>query len=75
MKVATVTYLKENAHNLVVEEPRMITKNGNPAYVVQSAADYQYQQDTVALLKLLTLSERSALQNEYLSEQNVFDEQ
>lgn len=51
----------------------MITKNGNPAYVVQSASDYQYQQDTVALLKLLSLSEQSATQKEYLSEQDVFN--
>ncbi|MFT4937931.1 MAG: PHD/YefM family antitoxin component YafN of YafNO toxin-antitoxin module [Paraglaciecola sp.] len=73
MKITTVTYLKENANSLRVEEPLMITKNGNPAYVVQSASDYQYQQDTVALLKLLSLSEQSATQKEYLSEQDVFN--
>jgi len=51
----------------------MITKNGKPAYVVQSASNYQYQQDTLALLKLLSLSEQSAVQKQYLSEQDVFD--
>lgn len=73
MKITTVTYLKENANSLRVEEPLMITKNGKPAYVVQSASNYQYQQDTLALLKLLSLSEQSAVQKQYLSEQDVFD--
>lgn len=50
----------------------MITKNGNPAYVVQSATDYQYQQETIALLKLLTLSEQSAGLKGHLSEQDAF---
>ena len=73
MKITTVTYLKENANSLKVEEPLMITKNGNPAYVVQSAADYQYNQETIALLKLLSLSEQSGAQKGFLSEQDVFD--
>lgn len=74
MKVSTITYLKENANNLKVEEPLMITKNGKPAYFVQSAASYQYQQDTLALLKLLKLSEQSAAGKGYLSEQDVFSD-
>lgn len=72
VKVTTVTYLKANANNLQVEEPLMITKNGNPAYVVQAASDYEYQQESIALLKLLAISEKSSSSKGYLSEQEVF---
>nr|WP_136250292.1 type II toxin-antitoxin system Phd/YefM family antitoxin [Ningiella ruwaisensis] len=72
MKTTTVTYLKENANNLGVEEPLMITKNGKPAYVIQSASDYNYQQDRLALLKLLMLSEKSGKEKGYLLHEEVF---
>ncbi len=59
MKTETITYLKEHANTLELNEKLLITKNGKPAFVVQSYADYCYQQDSIALLKLLKLSEKS----------------
>ncbi len=59
MKTETVTYLKEHANTLELREELLITKNGKPAFVVQSYQDYQFQQDTLALLKMLKLSEKS----------------
>ncbi|TDP40511.1 prevent-host-death family protein [Idiomarina aquatica] len=59
MKTETVTYLKENANSLELNEELLVTKKGKPAYVVQSFADYEFQQETLALLKLLKLSEKS----------------
>ena len=49
-----------------------ITKNGKPAFVVQSYQDYQFQQDTLALLKMLKLSEKS-LQVAELSLDQAFE--
>ena len=59
MQTETITYLKEHANTLELREELLITKNGKPAFVVQSYQDYQFQQDTLALLKMLKLSEKS----------------
>jgi PHD/YefM family antitoxin component YafN of YafNO toxin-antitoxin module len=63
MHTETVTYLKENANKLSVDEPLLVTQNGKAKYVVQSYDDYQYQQDSIALLKLVNLAEKSASKN------------
>ncbi|MCJ8275185.1 MAG: type II toxin-antitoxin system Phd/YefM family antitoxin [Psychrosphaera sp.] len=57
MRTETITYLKKHAADLPVEDsPLTITQNGTPAYVIESARDYEKRQETVALLKLLALS-------------------
>jgi len=72
MKTETVTYLKENANSLELQEDLLVTKKGKPAYVVQSYADYEFQQETMALLKLIKLSEKS-LSKEALSLDEAFE--
>ena len=72
MKTETVTYLKENANSLELQEDLLVTKKGKPAYVVQSYADYEFHQETMALLKLLKLSEKS-LSKEALSLDEAFE--
>lgn len=62
MHTKTVTYVKANANNLEVNEPLLVTQNGNAKYVIQSYEDYQYQQESLALLKLINLAEKSAHQ-------------
>ena len=56
MHTETVTYLKENANKLDLDEPLVVTQNGKAKYVVQSFEDYEYQKESIALLKLLVLS-------------------
>lgn len=72
MQTETITYLKEHANTLELREELLITKNGKPAFVVQSYEDYQFQQDTLALLKMLKLSEKS-LQGTELSLDQAFE--
>ncbi|RUO48817.1 type II toxin-antitoxin system Phd/YefM family antitoxin [Pseudidiomarina aquimaris] len=72
MKTETVTYLKENANNLELKEELLVTKKGKPAFVIQSYDDYEFQQETIALLKLINLSEKS-LQHRELSLSEAFD--
>ncbi|WP_019677510.1 type II toxin-antitoxin system Phd/YefM family antitoxin [Arsukibacterium perlucidum] len=72
MKTETITYLKEHANTLELREELLITKNGKPAFVVQSYQDYQFQQDTLALLKMLKLSEKS-LQTAELTLDQAFE--
>lgn len=72
MQTETVTYLKEHANTLELHEELLITKHGKPAFVVQSYQDYQFQQDTLALLKILKLSEKT-LQNAKLTVDQAFE--
>ena len=59
MRTETITYLKENANNLTLDSELIITKNGKAAFVIQSIEDYEELRETIALLKLLKLSEKS----------------
>jgi len=59
MRTETITYLKENANNLTLDNELIITKNGKAAFVIQSIEDYEELRETIALLKLLKLSEKS----------------
>ena len=52
----------------------MVTQNGKPKYVIQDANDYEEQQQTIALLKLINLSERRARQNGLLDLGEAFDD-
>lgn len=72
MRTETVTYLKENANNLELREELLVTKKGKPAFVIQSYDDYEFKQETIALLKVLSLSEKS-LQNGELSLGQAFN--
>ncbi|MCJ8269800.1 MAG: type II toxin-antitoxin system Phd/YefM family antitoxin [Psychrosphaera sp.] len=65
MNTKTITYLKENPNNLELENELLITKNGKPAFVIQSIEDYEHQKETLALLKLIQLSEKSLEEGEY----------
>ena len=59
MRTETITYLKENANNLILDNDLVITKNGKAAFVIQSIEDYEELRESIALLKLLKLSEKS----------------
>lgn len=61
MHTETITNLKENANNLVLDNELVITKNGKAAFVIQSIEDYEELRESIALLKLMKLSEKSLL--------------
>ena len=73
MRTQTLTYLKEHANNLDLTSPLLVTQNGKARYVVQSVEDYEFQQDSLALLKILNLSENSSKQNSLTIEQAFAD--
>ena len=57
MPIETISYLKQNAADLCVEEPLVITQNGKPKYVVEDYAQHQFKNEALAMIKLVTLSE------------------
>ncbi|MCW8354705.1 type II toxin-antitoxin system Phd/YefM family antitoxin [Marinomonas pontica] len=73
MNIQTVSYLKANANNLSLDDPLHVTQNGKEVYVVQDSHAYYEQQETIALLKLINLSERSLNQKGELSLDEAFD--
>lgn len=73
MNIQTLSYLKANANNLSLDDPLHITQNGKEVYVVQDSQAYYRQQEIIALLKLINLSERSLNQKGELSLDEAFD--
>jgi PHD/YefM family antitoxin component YafN of YafNO toxin-antitoxin module len=71
MQTETLSYLKEHANHLELSGPLLVTQNGKARFVLQNAEDYEYQQETLALLKLLILSDKS-LEKDTLSFDQAF---
>ncbi|WP_024592163.1 MULTISPECIES: type II toxin-antitoxin system Phd/YefM family antitoxin [unclassified Pseudoalteromonas] len=65
--VKPISYLKANAAKIAAElkndgEAYIITQNGEAAMVVQSVAEYEQTQETLAMLKMLTQSDKDIKQ-------------
>ena len=58
MKVETISYLKQNAANLDLEEPMLITQSGKPVFRIESEQSARLRDEGIAILKLMNLAER-----------------
>lgn len=58
MRVGTISYLKQNAATLNVEEPIVVNKSGNPVFLIESEVSTQLKDQGIVLLKLMNLAKR-----------------
>ena len=73
MKVETISFVKKNAATLELSEPILVTQNVVPAYVIESYEQHQERQNAIALLKLLTLSEKDKAAGNVFSKDQLLD--
>lgn len=71
MKVETISYVKKNVAALNLSEPILVTQNGIPAYVIESYEAQQERESAIALLKLLTISEKDKADGNLLSKEQL----
>ncbi len=73
MRTETLSYVKEHANHLEIDSPLLITQKGKARFVLLNAEDYEYQQESLALLKLLVLAEKTTGDNAESIEQAFAD--
>ncbi len=77
--IKPISYLKSNAADIVKEfainpEALIITQNGEAKMVVMDIHEYERQQETFALLKLIALGRREFEQGNYQEADAFFAE-
>ncbi len=77
--IKPISYLKSNAADIVKEfasnpETLIITQNGEAKMVVMDIHEYEKQQETLALLKLLAMSNNDISRGDYQDAESFFDE-
>ena len=71
MRIETISYVKKNAAALELDEPIVVTQNGVPAYVIESWEAQQEREQSIALLKLMTLSEQDKAEGLIMSKEEL----
>jgi len=74
--IKPISYLKANAAKIAAElkndgEAYIITQNGEAAMVVQSVAEYEQTQETLAMLKMIAQSDKDIKQGKVLDAKTV----
>ncbi|PPD05708.1 MAG: prevent-host-death protein [Methylobacter sp.] len=77
--IKPISYLKSNAAKVIEKlkaghQPMVITQNGEAAMVIQSVADYEQTQETLALLKILAQSQQAVAEGKTMPSAQVFND-
>ena len=75
-QIKPISYLKAHAAEVIrtlgeKREPLVITQNGEAKVVIQDIESYEQTQETIALLKILTLGDRQVEEGKTESAANV----
>ncbi|WP_427551859.1 type II toxin-antitoxin system Phd/YefM family antitoxin (plasmid) [Methylomonas sp. MS20] len=75
--IKPISYLNANAAEVIEKlktshQPLVITQNGEAAMVVQSVADYEQTQESLALLKMLAQSQQALAEGNTVSSEEAF---
>lgn len=75
--IKPISYLKANAAKIAQElkedgEPYIITQNGEAAMVVQSVAEYERKENTLAMLQMIQQAERDIADGKTMSAEEAF---
>jgi prevent-host-death family protein len=78
-QIRPITYLKSSAAEIVKEfavnqDPIIITQNGEAKMVVMDINEYEKQQETMALLKLLALGRKEFKEGKFSDAETFLDE-
>ncbi|TVQ35665.1 MAG: type II toxin-antitoxin system Phd/YefM family antitoxin [Geminicoccaceae bacterium] len=78
-QIRSISTVKATAAEIVRElaeggEPVIITVNGEAKAVIQSMTDYERDQETLALLKLLAMSEADSKAGRVVDAEQAFDD-
>lgn len=71
MQIKTISYIKQNAATLDVEEPIVVTQGGKPVYRIESEANAQIRDEGIALLKLMNLAERDIREGQTIDSEQL----
>ena len=78
-RVKPISYVKANAAEILADlaetgEPLAITVNGEVKAILQDIVSYEAKEETLALLKILSLAERDIAEGRTRPAREVFDE-
>lgn len=76
--IKPISYLKANTAEVIEKlktgrQPMVITQNGEAAMVIQSVADYEHTQETLALLKILAQSQQAVAEGKTVTIAEAFN--
>jgi len=71
-RITTVSGFKKEIATMDVNEPVLVTQNGEPLYVVQDPAQYEAMQEQMAMLKMIALAEKDVRAGRVVSREELF---
>ncbi|MEQ5805957.1 type II toxin-antitoxin system Phd/YefM family antitoxin [Alteromonas sp. NFXS44] len=66
MQIKPISFIEEHAADLPVDEPIVVTQNGEPAYVIENYAQRKFRDDAIAMLKISSFSEKDVAAGEVI---------